>query len=147
MLSRSCEYGLRAMIYLATKQSDVPVPISEIADNLGLSKPFLTKILQHLTMNNLLSSTKGVRGGVTLARSAENINLYEIIVAINGDSLFTRCNLGLSDCGHRDPCPMHSKWADLRNEIYSMYHTTILSEISSDVKPSDISEFDSRRKI
>ncbi|MFU8811484.1 MAG: RrF2 family transcriptional regulator, partial [Balneolaceae bacterium] len=64
MLSKSCTYGLRAAVLLATKEKEVYVTIKELSDELDISFFFLTKVLQQLTKAELLESYKGPNGGV-----------------------------------------------------------------------------------
>ena len=110
MLSKSCEYGLRATLYLASLDGDGYVPINTISEELGISFSFPTKIFQKLNDAGLLTSQRGPKGGVALNRPADEMTLYEIVVAIDGDDLFEVCVLGLPGCGDAEPCPLHDQW-------------------------------------
>ncbi len=129
MLSKSCEYGLRASLYLATLDRDGFVSISTISEELDISFPFLTKIFQKLNDADLLESRRGPKGGVALTKSAEEISLYEIVVAIDGDDLFEECVLGLPGCGEAEPCPLHEQWADERDRVETMFRDSTLAEL------------------
>jgi len=129
MLSKSCEYGLRATLYLASLDSDGYVPIGTISDELGISFPFLTKIFQKLNDADLLGSQRGPKGGVALTKPAEEISLYDIVVAIDGKDLFNECVLGLPGCGDAEPCPLHDQWADERERVEHLFRDTSLAEL------------------
>jgi Rrf2 family transcriptional regulator, iron-sulfur cluster assembly transcription factor len=129
LLSRSCEYGLRAALYLASGQSKGYVPIRGISDSLNISFHFLTKILQALTQKGLLASFRGPNGGVMLARAPEDIKLIEIVLALDGPAIFQECILGLPECGHWAPCPLHEGWADARSNLQEMFNNTTLQEL------------------
>lgn len=129
LLSKSCVYGLRATIYLATKKSDEFVPIKKMSDALGISHHFLTKILQQLTAQDLLDSYKGPNGGVKLKKPGSKISLMNIVSAIDGPQLLTECVLGLPGCGHKRPCPMHDKWAETRDAVREMLEGTSLDDL------------------
>ena len=131
LLSKSCEYGIRAALYVAlqTGQRDF-VPIRQIADDLGISFHFLTKILQQLTSKNLMVSFRGPKGGIALARPASEITLMELVVAIDGPGLFEQCVLGLPDCSDEKPCPLHQQWSELRAAISETFQTTLLDELA-----------------
>ena len=129
MLSRSCEYGLRAALYLASLDEDGYVPISTISDELGISFPFLTKIFQRLNDADLLTSKRGPNGGVALNCPADKVTLYEIVAAIDGTDLFHECVLGLPGCGDAEPCPLHDQWTGKREQIESMFRNATLAEL------------------
>lgn len=129
MLSKSCEYGLRATLYLASRNEDGYVPISTISDELDISFAFLTKILQKLNDAGLLTSQRGPKGGVALTRDADGVTLYDVVAAIDGEGLFQECVLGLPDCGNAEPCPLHEQWVEKRNQMETMFRQATLAEL------------------
>lgn len=129
LLSKSCVYGLRASIYLATKKKDEFVPIKKMSDTLEISHHFLTKILQQLTAQEILLSYKGPNGGVKLKQTPDKVTLMDIVLAIDGPDLLTECALGLPGCGHQNPCPLHDKWADTRDAIRKMLESSSLEHL------------------
>lgn len=129
MLSKSCEYGLRASLYLASLDQDGHVSIGTISDELDISFSFLTKILQKLNDGDLLDSRRGPHGGVSLAKPPDQITLYEIVVSIDGEDLFQECVLGLPHCGEAEPCPLHEQWADERDRLETIFRDTTLAEL------------------
>jgi len=133
LLSKACIYGIRASLYMAAmhEQQRRFVPIREMSDKLDLSFHFLTKILQQLTSAGLMESYKGPKGGIALTRSPKEIKLIEIVSAIDGMGLFTECVLGLPGCGHKQPCPMHDKWAYTREAILIMFNSTSIDELAN----------------
>jgi Rrf2 family protein len=129
LLSSACVYGLRASVYLASKPNDSYISITNISDELDISRHFLTKVLQQLTQAGIMESMKGPKGGVRLKNPGEKITLLEIVAAIDGMDLLTECALGLPGCGTAKPCPIHDKWADARDEIRKMLTDTSLHDL------------------
>lgn len=137
LLSKRCEYGLRAMLYLATLDENEErasptreyVSIQTVSDDLDIGFSFLTKVLQRLNDVGLLTSKRGRGGGVALTRTPDAIRLYEIVVAIDGDDLFEECVLGLPGCGEAEPCPLHEHWTEERGRIEKMFRDTTLAEV------------------
>lgn len=129
MLSKSCEYGLRATLYLASLERDGYVSIGTISEELEISFPFLTKIFQKLNEADLLSSRRGPKGGVALTKPADEVTLHEIVVAIDGDDLFEECVLGLPGCGDAEPCPLHDQWSEERDRVEELFRETTLAEL------------------
>lgn len=130
LLSKSCEYGLRAMLYLTALKQDDFVPISRISEALDISFHFLTKTFQKLTEAGLLASQRGPTGGVRLARPADRIYPRDVLIAIDGTDLFTECVLGLPECGNEMPCPLHDRWATERARLESLFGSMSLAELS-----------------
>lgn len=130
LLSRSCEYGLRASLFLVSHHNGDYISIKEMSEKLDISFHFLTKTLQQLTEAGLMESHKGPNGGIRLTKSGSEINLYEIVSAIDGEQLFTECVLGLPGCGKQKPCPLHDIWGDTRGHIQGMLQNTTLSELA-----------------
>lgn len=138
MLSNTCKYALRALIYLGKfSEEDKRIGIKKISEDLGLSSPFLGKILQNLVKQKLLISTKGPNGGFSLARAATEISLWDIVIKVDGEEFFTNCLISLEPCKTHDPtkplCPVHNQYEKLRTEICGFYKETSLELISQDI--------------
>lgn len=133
LLSKTCVYGLRAMIRLAAHSatSDLPLPIRTIAEELGIPFHFLTKILQKLTQSGILESTRGAAGGVRLTRPAASIRLVELILPLDDEHLLEGCVLGLSGCGDKKPCPLHAAWTVERQRLKTLFEETRLDALAA----------------
>ena len=135
MLSKSSTYAIQACAYLASKGPDATfTPISEVAETLSIPYHFLKKILAELTQKGVLHSQRSAKGGVGLNRDARNISLLDIIVALDGSTLFTDCLLGLPGCGERRPCPLHTAWATERTRLQLMFSSTTLADVAKRIK-------------
>ncbi len=130
ILSKACDYGLRASLYIATRSNQNYIPIREISSNLNISFHFLTKILQKLTEKNIMASFRGPHGGVKFTRPISSISLLEIITAIDGPDLFEKCLIGLDDCRDDSPCPLHDQWKTVRTELMDIFQNNSLETIS-----------------
>lgn len=130
LLSKSCIYGLRATLFLASRKDNDYIPIRKMSDKLEISFHFLTKILQQLTAEGLLQSFKGPNGGVKLTKPGNQIPIMDIVLAIDGPQLLTECALGLPGCGVSKPCPLHDKWAETRDSIKNMLENTTLTDLA-----------------
>lgn len=120
IFSKKCEYGLQAVLYLATKENGEVVPSDEIAKKLSIPKEFISKILQSLTASGIVDSKKGKSGGFFLAKKPTRIYLIDIVAAIDGLEIFNKCVLGFPNCSPDQPCPVHDKWGELRTKAYDM---------------------------
>ena len=99
MLSNSCKYGIRAVIYIASRQKDNgKTGIKQISKDLDLPTPFLAKILQQLAKQKILISLKGPHGGFSLLKDPKKITFLDIVRIIDGDEIFTNCIMHNTTC-------------------------------------------------
>jgi len=139
MLSNTCKYALRALIYL-TKFSgeEKMIGIKKISEDLNLSSPFLGKILQNLVKQKLLVSTKGPNGGFALAKKPGDISIWDIVTKVDGEEFFTNCLIRLEPCHTHDSskplCALHAHYDKLRNEIAKFYQETTLETVGDDIE-------------
>ncbi|HEY4617560.1 MAG TPA: Rrf2 family transcriptional regulator [Flavobacterium sp.] len=139
MFSKTCEYGIRAAIIIASESyQDNRIGLKEIAKKIDSPEAFTAKILQILSKNNIINSIKGVGGGFEIPKETMNqIKLIQIVSAIDGDRVFTGCGLGLSHCSEIHPCPVHDKFKEIRNELADMLENTNLEELAMGIKSGD----------
>lgn len=118
MFSKSCEYGIRAALYIAQNANGKKnIGLREIAADQEIPEHFLSKVLQVLVKYKILKSTRGLRGGFSLSRDADKINILGIISAIDGMDLFNTCVLGLKNCSSDKPCPVHNQYKPIKEEF------------------------------
>lgn len=130
-LSRRCEYALRAMIYLAGRPAGSLHTLHDLSDTLGLPHAFLAKAMRDLAEAGIVASQPGTGGGVALGRSAGEIRLKEIVLALDGPDLFETCVLRLPGCGADKPCPLHHDWVQARRRIERMLSTVTLADVTA----------------
>ena len=134
LLSKSCEYGLRALLYLAANPTEGYASLRDVSDRLNLSFTFLGKIFQQLADAGLTVSQRGPSGGVALARDPTTITLYEVVAVLEGEELFTECVLGLPGCGQEKPCPLHRTWTQQRDQIELLFRRANLADTAEETK-------------
>lgn len=91
--SQATDYALHAMFYLAVKESDKPVGVQVLAEKLGVSPTYLSKMLTKLVKAGLIQSVSGVNGGYKLRRNKEDISFLDVIHAIEGTASLFECGL------------------------------------------------------
>lgn len=134
MFSKTCEYGLRAVIFIAQQtKSEKKVGITTISEAIDSPQAFTAKILQQLTKNKITQSIKGPTGGFFIDKEKlKTITLSNIVEVLDGDTIYTGCGLGLHECNDNKPCPLHFKFIAIREELKKMLESTTLLELSED---------------
>jgi len=127
IFSKTCEYALRALIFLAQKsKSGKKTGIKEIAKGIDSPESFIAKILQDLSRKGLVQSLKGPGGGFYLDDMSLDRTLADIVIAVDGDRLFSACALGLQDCMEAKPCPLHHQFKKVKRDIMELLqHSTL----------------------
>ncbi len=134
IFSRQCEYALQATMYLALRPAGQMTSIKELTKKLNIPYHFLGKILQDLTYKGLLNSQKGPTGGFALAMPANDITLFHIIDAIDGNDFMNKCVMGFPECSGKNPCAVHDKWGGLRDGVYNMLVSKNIAQMAKEMK-------------
>ena len=144
IFSESTKHAIQAMIYLATFK-DKPVLVSSIAEYYSIPGFYLSKIVQILSKNNLINSTRGRGGGVMLNKPAKKIFISDIIIAIEGKKEnMEMCVYGLDICSDSVPCPVHEEWSNIKPVIKDKIMNQNLDYLSKELlkKHAALSEND-----
>jgi len=131
-ISRKIDYGLRAMIFLASVEdgSGSVVPFREVAKAMHIPEDFLAKILKTLVDGALVRSVRGAHGGYALAKPAREISFLEIIEAIEGPVQLNVCLAeGQEKCGFTQSCTMHAIWAQGQARMLEVYRAAKLDQL------------------
>lgn len=132
MLSKACEYAIRAMIYIFSQTSDGSrVGIKDIAKHTDVPEHFVAKILQSLVRRRMVSSIKGPNGGFYIEAGEKSIPLIDVVRAIDGNDLFTTCGLGIKNCSEKRPCPIHYEFSEIRNGIKEMLKANTIQSLAA----------------
>jgi Rrf2 family protein len=131
IFSKSCEYGLKSVIYLsAIANEDRRANVKEISNAIDSPEPFTAKILQQLSKQKIIASAKGPNGGFYIIQNDQPITIYKIVAAIEGTDFLDRCILGLKSCSGVNPCPMHAYFSKYRIELKELFMEKTLSDLS-----------------
>ena len=128
MLSKTSQYALRAVIYLA-RQTGAPVPAAEVAAGLGVPSNYLSKILHTLSRAGVVDSERGPGGGYRLATPAARMSIADVVAAVDPITPGGRCLLGHPYCPGRHPCAAHDRWCRVSEPLAAFFRDTMVSEL------------------
>ena len=134
MLSNSCRYGIRAVMYLASQPSEKKMTgITTISKDLNLPTPFLAKILQQLAKRKILNSLKGPHGGFSLLKDPKEITLLDIVRTIDGDDIFKDCIIHNNTCRyvdeHKESCALHDEYSVIRKDLMKLFRSSTIYDL------------------
>lgn len=116
-ITRQADYAVRAMAYLAHLGPNQRAATGQIAQEKSIPPSFLAKIVSQLSIAGLLQTSRGARGGVSLAKPADAISLLDVVEAIDGPILLNDCVGESSNCTFDDSCPLKPVWCDAQKSL------------------------------
>jgi Rrf2 family protein len=120
-ITRQADYAVRAVLHLAELKNGGRAPTSKIATEQHIPPSFLAKIVSQLSVAGVVQTSRGARGGVSLARDPSEITLLEVVEAIDGPITLNECVNDPKACPFVDHCKVHDIWcktqADLVNKL------------------------------
>ena len=127
MISPTAEYALRAVVAIAHRSGDAVVT-STIAETTMVPPGYLAKILQTLRKAGLVDSKRGLGGGFTLARPADDMTVLEVVNAVDPIKRIDRCPLGIDSHG-TNLCPLHKRLDDATALVEQSFASTMIAEL------------------
>ena len=118
-ITRQADYALRAVIFLSRLNGDQKASTSVIAEQQKIPPSFLAKIVSQLSIAGLIQTSRGARGGVSLAKPPEDISVLDVIEAIDGPVLLNECATNSAACPFGEACPLQHIWCDTRQDLIS----------------------------
>tara|TARA_B100001964_G_C13996047_1_gene492796 strand:- start:112 stop:576 length:465 start_codon:yes stop_codon:yes gene_type:complete len=134
ILSKSSQYAIQAVMFLAAQQENNPVFQRDISHALNIPIHYLGKVLQILVKHDIVISHKGVNGGFIINRNFEKITLNTIVKIIDGDQFLNGCMIGFPYCSDEHPCPVHKEWVHAKNEITKIFELKDINQFTDELQ-------------
>lgn len=128
-ISRGAEYAIRAMLDVAATEKGEVARTRQVAEHQGIPKVFLPKIVQRLVQAGLLRAHRGPAGGIALSRPPGEINMRQIIEAMDGPIALNTCLLLPGECPRESICPIHEIWVKTQDELLRGLESITLSKL------------------
>lgn len=129
-LSHTVGYAVITLCCLSrAREKKVWVQAKEIALKTKIPEPYLSKVVFKLAEKGFVLTKRGVGGGIRLAHHPEEISMLDIVLAIDGESWFGECLLGMSTCNAFGYCPFPRFWSDIRKQIEAKLQSCTVADI------------------
>lgn len=130
--SQSSKYAILTMVRLAAAGGG-PVTVRQLAAEASIPEPYLAKLVPPLVRAELLASSRGRGGGISLARPAADVTLADIVRVTEGSAAFQECPFEPDPCAGRPDCPLSPVWDPLRNKLVSFLEQTTVASLADQV--------------
>ena len=128
-ITRQADYAMRAVLYLSRLGTDRRAATSQIAQDQRIPPSFLAKIVSQLSVAGLLQTSRGARGGVSLARTPDEISFLEVVEAIDGPILINECVSDSGTCTFGESCQLRTVFCDAQAELVSRLQGTTFGQV------------------
>jgi Rrf2 family protein len=128
-ITRQADYALRAVLYLARLDGSGRAATSTVAENQRIPPSFLAKIVSQLSIAGLLHTSRGARGGVTLAREPKEITMLEVVEAIDGPIQLNECVGSDGECSFDNECPLRPIWCETQEKLVARLKATTFADL------------------
>ena len=120
------------MIFVAQKSKDgLRIGVRDIAKGTGAPEHFIAKIMQELSRKKLVHSVKGPNGGFYMDHHDLRTSLADIVKALDGQSIYNDCVLGLKTCNEKKPCPVHDQYRDIKKNLIKMLEGNTIGDFNT----------------
>jgi len=130
-LTRAADYAVRVMIFLAGLTRGERASLPQIVKATSAPDSFLSKVLQGLTREQLITSRRGPAGGFEITDNGRLASMREVVEAIDGPISLNVCVSRQRSCPRKDWCPAHSVWAKAQEALLDVLSTAMISDLAT----------------
>jgi Rrf2 family transcriptional regulator, iron-sulfur cluster assembly transcription factor len=130
LFSKTQEYALQAVILLATTPEMFRLN-RDVAAQLDVPGPYLAKVLKRFARLGFLESAKGRGGGYRVSPRTLQSSVRDVMAAVDGNDPFSGCAMGMSRCTEQSACPLHDKWAPMRDRMERLFGNVTIAELAT----------------
>ncbi|MBT3391352.1 MAG: Rrf2 family transcriptional regulator [Chloroflexi bacterium] len=131
-INRKTDYAVRVILSLARRPYGARLSARFIQEETQVPQAFLKRIIALLSQENLIESFPGPKGGLQLARLAEEITLRDIVEVMEGPVLLSDCLKEKEACPLAESCPVRNRWGGLQATIVKELAQTTMAQLASE---------------
>lgn len=136
MLSKKVEYGLIAVLHMASLPNSDLATAKEISDHYGIPGDLLGKVLQALSRDGIVEAVHGAKGGYRLRRSLDTMKLGQVIEAVEGPVFIARCQEDPANCGQFHTCNIKEPVMQINDQLQNYIHGISLAAFRKPAVPA-----------
>lgn len=124
------DYGVRALVELASHQGDRPIQTSEIAARQSIPEAYLDQLMTTMHKFGLVRSRRGPSGGHTLAKDPSDINLGMVMATLEGNTHLVDCLVEPDECSLSDTCAQRDVWKSVEDAMQDLLRATTVADLA-----------------
>lgn len=128
-ITKQADYAMRALVFIGRLGPGKQAPSNVIAEEMHMSRMFLSRINSQLSNAGLINTRRGARGGIMLAKAPSEISVYDVLVAIDGPVELMHCTQNPDDCTLSDCCPLRSFWLETQEVLIKHMQDTSIQDL------------------
>lgn len=152
IISKKARYTIHGLAYIAKFSNNKPIPFGEIlgylraySQSLTLSSSYIAKIFQEVARTGFVSAVPGPHGGYQLARPAEQINMVDIIEALDGPLVHPCCLLSVGGCSNQSKCGVNAVVREGEFALYEVFRRESLKSLAAKMEFPDPATIEAHR--
>jgi Rrf2 family protein len=130
-LPTKIRYAVRAVVELAERDEEIPVPVKDISAAQGISAKYVKQLMNRLQRAGIVKGHPGIHGGYTLARDAHYISLYDIYQALDVSLVLVPCVGSQPHCDRMDVCSAREVWKRLHDALENTLKDTSVGQLAA----------------
>ena len=134
LFRKDSNYAVRTLVYIAQQNQSKPISSTHVSETLGIPKNFLRRIFSILIRAGILNGIEGARGGVTLAKSPDQINVWEVVHGLQGNMKICNSNHANELCGDYDSCVMRKRIIEIEKLVVGEFHKITIQTLIDDTE-------------
>ncbi len=128
-INRKTDYAIRVVLAMAMHPFGTRLSSQAIQEETLVPQAFLYRIIAQLSQANLIETFTGPKGGLQLARRADEITLLDIVQVIDGPIMISDCLISKEECPLAEKCPVRSRWGGLQATILRQLDRTTIAHL------------------
>jgi len=117
MLESTTKYAIKALCYLAKANSDRFIQVNKLSKEIQVPSAYLSKIMKTLSIKGVVTTRKGINGGVKITQRIKDLSFYDVCIALNDPIVHPTCLFHSTPCNKTRPCQLHDNWIAMRDGI------------------------------
>lgn len=141
LIRRKTDYALRCLVHMAEAGQGTIVSVHTLAQAEDVPEDLLQKIMQALAAAQMVVPHRGRSGGFSLGRTADQLNVLDVLETLQGPFAINRCFLGDGKCRHQQVCWLRNKLRSIQSEMVSFFQGVTIAELlREDSKLAEMSQ-------
>ncbi|GAB4402587.1 MAG: Rrf2 family transcriptional regulator [Anaerolineales bacterium] len=136
VINRETDYAARIVLFLARRPPGTRTTAQEVAQQCHVPRAIVRRVVTRLSSAGILASTRGVGGGISLARPPAQISLLDVVEAMEGPPILNLCVAEPQECPLMEQCTVHLAWVQASSQLMEFLRDTTFARLAEGAPPA-----------